>query len=278
MKWYIGLGTFSIIVVTGALAFLAVGETARMEDFTEAFHSRRIESGAALFENLCRSCHGPQGEGIQGVAPALQVADLFNGSRLEAIGYGGTVEDYVRSAVAAGRPVPSAGTSYPQRMPTWSQKFGGPLRDDQIESLVAFVMNWEEPALAGAVAVEPLPAGEFVGSDMSIDLPEGDPENGQSLAEGALGCSGCHLLSPTGPAWAAVGDVPGVGARAEERMIQSDYTGEAENATEYLVESVIQTNAFVVSDFQANIMPGDYGSRITVQDLADLVAYMESFR
>lgn len=278
MKWYIGLGTVSIVVVTGVLAFLGVDETARMEDFTEAFYSRRIENGAALFENLCRSCHGPQGEGIPGVAPALQAAGLFDGSRLAAIGYEGTVEDYVRAAIAAGRPVPSAGTNYPQRMPTWSQEFGGPLRDDQVESLVAYVMNWEEPALAGAVAAEPLPEAEMVGSDMSVELPEGDPENGQVLAEGGLGCAGCHVLSETGPAWEGEGDMAGIGARAATRFEQPDYTGEADNATDYLVESVIRTDEFIVEGFAANIMPSDYGTRLTVQDLADIVAYMETFR
>jgi mono/diheme cytochrome c family protein len=31
-------------------------------------------------------------------------------------------------------------------MPTWSQEYGGPLRPDQIDSLVSFVMNWQDQA------------------------------------------------------------------------------------------------------------------------------------
>ena len=135
MKWRILLGTLAIVAVAGLLGMIALRERDRMAGFTQAYHARQIEVGAALFENNCRTCHGPQGKGIDGVAPAINATDLFNGQRLAAIGYIGTVEDYVRGVVAAGRPIPSAGTNYPNRMPTWSQRYGGPLREDQVDSL-----------------------------------------------------------------------------------------------------------------------------------------------
>ncbi|MGA9533338.1 MAG: cytochrome c [Anaerolineales bacterium] len=278
MKWYIGLGTAATVLVTIALVILGVGEQARMRDFTSAFEARQIENGAALFENNCRTCHGPQGRGIEGVAPALNAADLFNGDRLDGIGYTGTTEDYIRSTISAGRPVPSEGTSYPQRMPTWSQEYGGPLRGDQIDSLVAFVMNWEEIALARGEPTPAVPAGEGVGSDITVSLPEGDPEQGQALAEGGLGCVGCHILSSTGPAWEGGNGVDGVGVRAETRFQQDNYTGAAESAQQYLVESIVRPGAFVVEGFANGLMPQNYGDRLTAQDLADLVAYLETFQ
>jgi mono/diheme cytochrome c family protein len=278
MKWYIALGTASVLLTVVVTGFLGLTEPARMSDFAQAFHARQIENGAALFENNCRTCHGPQGRGIDGVAPALNTAALFNGSRLEQIGYAGSVESYVRGTIAAGRPVPSQGTNYPQRMPTWSQEFGGPMRDDEIESLVAFVMNWEEDALARAEPTPAAPAGEMVGTDINIELPQGDPENGRALAEGSLGCTACHILSNTGPPWEAQGDALAVGARAAQRMHQDNYTGEATTAEQYLVESILRTNAHVVEGYQPGVMPPDYGSRLTVQQLADLVAYLMTMR
>ena len=278
MKWYIGLGLGSIIVATAVAAVLAVQEPARMERFDAAFHARQIENGASLFENNCRTCHGPQGRGIPGVAPALNAADLFDGSRLQAVGYAGTVEDYVRGTIAAGRPVPSEGASYPQRMPTWSQQFGGPLRQDQIESLVQFVINWEQTALAEAGATPSISEEEAVGTDITVSLPEGDAENGQLLAEGSLGCTACHVLSTVGPAWAGEGETAGIGARAASRIEQPDYIGNATTAHEYLFESVVLSNVFVVEGFDPNVMPADYGRRLTPQDLADVLAYMETFR
>lgn len=276
MKWHIALGSVFIVIAIGLLGYVALGEQERMETFTRSYHSRQIEKGASLFENNCRSCHGPQGGGIPGVAPALNTAEIFSGARLEAVGFSGTVEDYLSGVIAAGRPVPSEGTNYPQRMPTWSQEFGGPLREDQIEALVAFIMNWEDRALAGGEA-PPAPASGFVGEDITVELPAGDPEAGRQLSSGALGCAGCHELSNVGPPWAGDGG-PGVGARAETRIEQGDYTGQASTAEEYLIESVVLPEAYIVEGYESGIMPPGYGGRITAQELADLVAYMLSLR
>jgi mono/diheme cytochrome c family protein len=276
MKSNIVLGTVATLGLVGGLLFVAVTELERMQTASVAYSSRAIETGAIEFENRCRSCHGPQGDGTP-LAPALNSADLFSGQRLAAAGFSGTVEDYVRGTIAAGRPVPSAGTNYPQRMPTWGQRFGGPLRDDQVDALVAFIMNWEDRALAEATAAPALPAGEAVGTDLAQALPEGDAANGKTLAEGPLGCAACHTLSPVGPAWAGDSTTPGIGTRAAARLDEPGYSGSAATAEQYLLESIVDTNAYVVSGFDANLMPANFAGRLTPQDAADLIAYMLSF-
>ena len=42
-------------------------------------------------------------------------------------------------------------------MPTWSKDFGGPLRNDQIDNVVNYIMNWEEgaPDLESAASAAP---------------------------------------------------------------------------------------------------------------------------
>src|SRR3989304_3481525 len=226
MKGSIVLGTLALLGLTAALLFVAVTELDRMQTAQAAYESRAIETGALEFESRCRSCHGPQGKGTP-LAPALNTAALFDGSRMAAVGFSGTVEDFVRGAISAGRPVPSAGTNYPQRMPTWSDRFGGPLRDDQVDALVAFVMNWEDRALAEGAAAAQLPPGEAVGSDIARSLPPGDDSNGKALAEGTLGCAACHTLSTLGPAWAGDGGTPGIGPRAALRLDEPGYSGAA---------------------------------------------------
>ncbi len=278
MKWQIALGAFATVALVGMLGFVAAGEQARMASFTAAYQARQIEAGAQLFEDNCRSCHGPQGKGIESVAPAINAADLFNGQRLQAISFPGTVEDYVRASIAAGRPKPSAGTNYPQRMPTWAQRNGGPLRDDQIDSLVAYIMNWKDRALAEAGGPTPGPSGPTFGTDITAALPAGDPSRGKTLAEGPLGCANCHLLAPVGPAWLAQPGQSGIGARAETRIKQPDYTGKATDATRYLLESIVQSNAYVVQGFQPNIMPQNFGQRMSAQDVADVIAYLLTLR
>lgn len=276
MKWHILIGFLTAGAAVVLLGIIALNEPVRMESFSRSYHSRQVEEGARIFENNCRPCHGPQGEGSP-LAPALNTASLFNGERLAAVAFPGTLEDYVKGVVSSGRPVPSEGANYPQRMPTWSQEFGGPMRPDQIESVVAFVLNWEERAL---VAAEPTPVtGEpMMGTDVQIELPPGDAERGRALADGTLGCTVCHSLTPVGPAWAASGDQPALGERAALRVEQADYAGGAGTPEQYLIESVADPNAYLVPGFTANVMPINFADRITLQQMADLMAYMLSFR
>jgi len=277
MKGSIVLGTLALLGLTGALLFVSLNEVHRMQTAARAYDARAIETGALEFEGRCRSCHGPQGKGSP-LAPALNTADLFNGKRLQAAGFSGSVEDYVRGTISAGRPIPSAGTNYPQRMPTWSERFGGPLRDDQVDALVAFVMNWEDRALAEATAEPALPAGEAVGTDLAQTLPSGDAARGKTLAEGPLGCAACHTLSTVGPAWAGDGTTPGIGTRTASRLTEAGYTGAATTAGQYLLESIVSPNAYLVSGFEANVMPGTFSGRLTPQDAADVIAYMLTFK
>ena len=276
MKWHILIGFLTAGAAVVLLGIIALNEPVRMESFSRSYHSRQVEEGARIFENNCRPCHGPQGEGSP-LAPALNTASLFSGERLAAVAFTGTLEDYVKGVVSSGRPVPSEGANYPQRMPTWSQEFGGPMRPDQIESVVAFVLNWEERALAAA---EPTPVtGEpMMGTDVQIELPPGDAERGRALADGTLGCTVCHSLTPVGPAWAASGDQPALGERAALRVEQADYAGGAGTPEQYLIESVADPNAYLVPGFTANVMPINFADRITLQQMADLMAYMLSFR
>jgi len=271
MKWRIVLGLLAVVVITGVVAYVAIGEEARMAAFTEAYHARQIETGGALFEARCRTCHGPQGTGIEGVAPAINSPELFSGQRLQAIGFSGTMEDYLKGVISAGRPVPSAGTNYPQRMPAWGESYGGPLRDDQIDALVAFIMNWQGEAGPAATA----PASEAVGTDIHVALPPGDAPAGAALAD-SLGCTGCHMLSTVGPGWMAQGQEPGIGSRAASRLEQADYTGEATSPEEYLVEAILQPQAYLVAGYESVPMPGNYGQQLTAQQLADLVAHLLS--
>jgi len=275
MKGQIALGLLALLALIGVTVAVTLGEQNRMTEFTRAYEARAIEAGATLFEDSCRPCHGPQGQGIEGVAPAINAADLFDGSRLAKIGYGGTLPDYVRGVIAAGRPVPSVGTTYPQRMPTWGAAFGGPLRDDQVDALTAFILNWQDRALGTGA---PVPTGPTVGADITVALPDGDAARGKSLSEGVLGCASCHVLTAVGPKWPADAGAPGIGSRAETRIQAPGYAGQATSAEQYLFESVVMSNAYVVEGFQSNLMPQNYADRLSAQEMADLLAYMLSLR
>ncbi|HIQ06275.1 MAG TPA: c-type cytochrome, partial [Anaerolineae bacterium] len=91
----------------------------------------KIQEGAALFAKNCASCHGQYGEGGPNpVNPNDLIAPISSADFLE------TRDDAtIRAIIAKGQP--NLG------MVPFSTDEGGPLDDDQIDALVAFIRSWE---------------------------------------------------------------------------------------------------------------------------------------
>lgn len=266
----------AVIILLMGIIILVYGfqEEDRMARFDLAQKAQAVEVGAELFEINCSGCHGAQGEGVPGLCPPLNDRYFFD-ERVKEMGWSGSLEDYIVSTVSSGRvnstrPELYAGQGTPA-MPAWSEAYGGPLREDQVRSIAAFVMNWE--STAPDREVESVPSGPPVGTDINVELPEGDAQNGEALAT-SQGCAGCHINTATGPAWLPSEGSPGIGDRAAERITQPDYTGGATSAEQYLLESIVDTNIFIVEGFAENLMPANYGESLTAQESADLIAYM----
>jgi mono/diheme cytochrome c family protein len=128
------------------LGVVPANQLTGMDKRAADLNGREIEVGADLFGQYCWPCHGKKGEGVPGVAPAINRKDLLDGTREKQIGWAGSVQGFLKDTIAAGRPIQSRPDLYQAHMPTWSQEYGGPLRPDQIDALVAFVMNWQDQA------------------------------------------------------------------------------------------------------------------------------------
>lgn len=140
------LGYIAINDLGPDLGLTPKDQPSKMEERAAALTGRQIEVGADLFGQYCYSCHGKNGEGIPQVAPAINRQDLLDGRREKLVGWSGSVSAFIKNTIAAGRPIQSRPDLYQAHMPTWSQEYGGPLRPDQIDSLVAFVGNWQATA------------------------------------------------------------------------------------------------------------------------------------
>ncbi len=284
MTWRVIVGTLCFVITMVLFGYVAVTEQDRMATFDIAYQARQVETGGQLFESNCATCHGLDGKG-GGRAPGLNSPDLLAGKppvRLQQAGWAGTLENYIHATIAGGRPQGSVTFSqYAERMPTWSQEFGGPLRADQIDALVAYVMNWA-PAYANFTP-EPLPTVVPVGTDITVALPAGDAANGEALAT-SLGCTACHIsaggATTIGPAWLAASDPSGqgIGTRAGLRLTEADYTGHATSAAQYLFESIVSPDAFVVPSYAPGVMLKDFGTRMDAQQMADVIAYLETLK
>ena len=268
----ITLGILLVLLTSALVLAYGLREEERMAEYSAWEEARAIEAGAELFDSQCSRCHGTQGLGIQGLCPPLNDRNFFD-NRLAEVSWSGTLEDYIVSTVSSGRLASTRPQLYPGNgvpaMPSFHENFGGPLREDQIRNIAAFIMNWEQTAQVVEVNV---PAVDAVGADITVELPAGDAANGEVLAT-SIGCAACHILAPTGPAWAASTDLPGIGERGELRISDPAYTGNAESAEQYLLESIIQPGVYLVPDYQ-DLMPHTYSTSLGKQDVADLIAYL----
>ncbi|MBX3045943.1 MAG: c-type cytochrome [Anaerolineales bacterium] len=252
------LGTIFVLLSAAIVIILGIREPQRLADYVLQQRGRQIEFGAAVFQNNCTECHGSQGQGITGIAPSLRDEHFFT-ERLDEIGWGSTLEDYIVSVVTTGRQVSTrpqyVGGGTPA-MPTWSERFGGPLRDDQIRAVAAFIMNFEQYALGQ------LPTPVPIGPVVDESTPEG---RGQALFTQA-GCVACHTIQ--GISTATVGPaLDGLANRAGSIV-------SGMSAEEYIHESIVDPNAHIVSGYSPDVMPQNFAEILTEDQINDLVAFL----
>lgn len=218
-------------------------------------------------------------------------------SRLAFLEWNGSLESFIYTTLVHGRPTSKTYWENAQ-MVSWSQQTGAPLRDDQLRNLTAYIMNWDKGnawTIEDALAVRQYPlvpvagGGEMVaaappvGTDVDaivaqLDTVVGDPVRGEQIYNnqqrsqlGArLGCGGCHLNGVAGPAHNAKWD-----HFFTERSQLPQFAGYT--VQKYLVESIVNTGAYIVPGYAAGQMPGDFANRMSLQDMADILAYLHTF-
>jgi cytochrome c oxidase subunit 2 len=106
---------------------------------------------------------------------------------------------------------------------------------------------------------------EMIGTDMESEMPEGAAERGEQVFND-LACNACHQPKqdqPSGPALA--------------RMMREAQEKEGYTAEQYLRESILMPCAVLAEGYEQCIMPQDYGERLTAQELADLIEFIEEY-
>lgn len=219
-------------------------------------------------------------------------------SRLEQLKWIGTHESFVLTTLIHGRPISI--NYWPQAMPAWSQRAGGPLRDDQLEDIVAYVENWDKGDgwtlddlfAVNRFAITPVDPSLYAG----IDLPDaigtdvdaiveqvaqltGDPARGDQLYHAAarsqlnvsLGCSTCHLQDANGAGPMANTTFARV---QNERLTLPEFAGYTPE--KYFVESIVNPGKFIVPGFTDAMSVNQFGTKLSAQDIADLIAYLET--
>ncbi|MGD2156750.1 MAG: cytochrome c [Anaerolineales bacterium] len=253
-----------LVTITGiVLIIIGLNEEDRMAEFEEYQIAQEIEVGAELYENNCRGCHGIRGEGVPSLAPPLNDAHFFT-NRLDEVGWEGALHDYIIATVSTGRQVSTRPDLYPgagsPAMPTWSERFGGPLRDNQIEAISSFIMNWESTAL-GEVEIGELPTPTPLPGEEEVD----DPVARGLTVYNNNGCGGCHTIEgiSTGAVGPILSQIGEVAADRQDGMSPEDY----------LRESILNPSAHIVEGYD-DMMPKNFGDSLSDDELSDLVAFL----
>jgi mono/diheme cytochrome c family protein len=197
------------------LAFLAVGlplywlgEPSRANGAERGFEKRSVNRGAELFQSTsvhlppghiaagCADCHGNAGQGggvnftispdkkdptnvisVKWAAPALNTVFLRFQAASQATPPGKPGDDQVRGILVYGRP--------PTPMPAWGVDGGGPLNDQQIDDLLAFLRSIQlKPGEAQKDPAQLIPQSGKSAADIGND--------GKALFAGF--CARCHTL------------------------------------------------------------------------------------
>lgn len=141
------------LAILGSFQLYIAREPARIALDKERDQLIAVTEGRSLFSVNCAMCHGGSGEGVDG--PPLNDSTFLQN----------TMDATIFGIVGTGVP----GTE----MPAWSQAHGGPLTDQEITSLVAFIRDWEDGA-----------------PDRQAEAMLGDPADGLTIFNST--CVVCH--------------------------------------------------------------------------------------
>lgn len=107
----------------------------------------------------------------------------------------------------------------------------------------------------------------------------GDPAHGARLFA-SLPCSSCHDITRPFPGGDICPNLGNIASEAERIVRLPEYRGRATNAAEYICESILDPNAYIVLGEQyrtadgQSVMPKTFGQTLTPSEIDDLVAFL----
>jgi len=124
-RWQVA-GIWVFLVLVFSFPVYKLTEDNRLNDALASQDQAQIAAGSQLWSLNCAECHGKMGQGI--TAPALNSKEFLSS----------VTDEQIHGIIAGGIP----GSA----MPAWLADYGGPLTQQQIDALVAYLRSWEATA------------------------------------------------------------------------------------------------------------------------------------
>ncbi len=126
-----------------------------------------------------------------------------------------------------------------------------------LAAVEVFAKESEEPEAAEAVKEK---TGTGAGTTTQVQPPAaiGDPAVGERLFA-AQGCGGCHAFS-------AAGTSATIGPNLDEVL--------KGKSAEFVRESIVDPNKEIAKGYPPNVMPQDFGQKLSANEIGDLVAFL----
>lgn len=234
----------------------------------------------------------------------LYLTDFIERSsdRLKQAVWGSDVNAFIRTTLYHGRPG-TAEVWDGKQMVAWAQIAGGPLRTDEIDDIVNFIVSWDKGAAyttedlfaveqfmklkadaADVTVGEPVltinteSGGDIEAATTLVTALMGDAARGEALYNGdarsgagdRLACSTCHTGAIQAPATDQKWDTA-----STVRIALPEFAGWTPE--QYLIDSIINPDHYVVPGYASGVMPNTYDEQLTSQDLADMLAYLRTY-
>lgn len=283
------IATLFLFLSTVLLGYIWVREHYVLADRTARFNGVLLARGAADYEQYCANCHGLVGEGGANFgAPQLNNLPntLKDQGRLDGVtgilAKYGTIRNFVEATITSG----VKGTA----MPRWSSRLGGPLRDDQIENIAAYIEDWwgengKGPNVANDAAQVAGVYKQSVQATAQAAAAAAGADNPVSRGQALFAqCAACHKLDDKDsgvPAPGLGGMFTPEGTAAFGNLLPNNKPVTPENFFEWIKQGGAAFKAQEIKPkagfgpYMIVAMPGF--ATLNEQQLADLLAYISQF-
>lgn len=276
-----GFMLFGVFALVGAYLFTllvvradAASSTWRDRVAEEHQLEQLVTRGRNLYANFCFDCHGKEGKGDVGVGLPLNKADFKYDTIKGDPAKLASTDQLLDLTIHRGRLKPPPAIS----MPAWGNADGGPLNDEQIRQLIAFIEHGTDADWADIVTVRRELGFSEVPTPPKPQAQGNDPvERGKALT--VTYCTTCHSFTPGTNS--PLPGAPNLGKYSTEGPFNSEQkaakAAAAPGSDDWMINWESHAPKIKAGIAMPSFAQAD-GGQLSPENITDIVAYLKSLK